>query len=107
MPGDDVCLGAGYKQAFLVKVCAVDKDLVIHTMGICCCWHGDKPQQCEPPGQSAPCYPETCGEMVCGFAGKNPVDKDFKVPNLAGVRASINREGDAPMLCQADLRSSS
>ena len=51
---------------------------------------GDKPQQCEPPGQSAPCYPETCGEMVCGFAGKDPVDKDFKVPNLAGVRPGIN-----------------
>ena len=91
MPGDDVCLGAGYKQAFVVKVGAVDKDLVINTMGICCCGHGDKPQQCEPPGQSAPCYPETCGEMVCGFAGKDPVDKDFKVPNLAGVRAGINR----------------
>ena len=29
--------------------------------------------------------------MVCGFTGQNPVDKDFKVPNLAGVRASINR----------------
>lgn len=74
-----------------MKVCAVDKDLVIHAMRICCCWHGDKPQQCEPPGQSAPCYPETCGEMVCGFTGQNPVNKNVKVPNLAGVRASINR----------------
>lgn len=50
MSGDDVCLGAGYKQAFVVKVGAVDKDLVINTMGICCCWHGDKPQQLKPPG---------------------------------------------------------
>ena len=30
MPGDDVCIGAGYKQAFLVKVGAVDKDLVVN-----------------------------------------------------------------------------
>ena len=91
MPGDDVCIGAGYKQAFLVKVGAVDKDLVVNAIGVCSGWHGDKPQQREPPGQSAPCYPETCGEMVCGFAGQDPVDKDVKVPNLAGVRASINR----------------
>ena len=30
-------------------------------------------------------------DTLCGFTGQNPVDKDFKVPNLAGVRASINR----------------
>ena len=34
MPGDDVCLGAGYKQAFFVKVGAVDKDLVIDPPGM-------------------------------------------------------------------------
>lgn len=34
MPGDDVCVGAGYQQAFLVKVGAVDKDLVVNTIGV-------------------------------------------------------------------------
>ena len=34
MPGDDVCLGARNKQAFVVKVGAVDKDLVIDPPGM-------------------------------------------------------------------------
>ena len=50
MSGDDVCVGAGYQQAFLVEVGAVDKDLVVNPIGVCSGWHGDKPQQLEPPG---------------------------------------------------------
>ena len=29
-----MCVGAGYQQAFLVKVGAVDKDLVVNTIGV-------------------------------------------------------------------------
>ena len=86
MSGDDVRFGAGYQQEFLVKVDAVDKELVIDTIGICCCWHDDKPQQLKPPGQSPPCYPKAFGQVVCGFPRKDPVNKDFKMPNLTGVR---------------------
>lgn len=50
MPGDDVCIGAGYQQAFRVKVGAVDRDLVVNPIGVCSGGHGDKPQQLEPPG---------------------------------------------------------
>lgn len=91
MSGDDVCVGAGYQQAFLVKVGAVDKDLVVNAIGVCSGWRGEKPQQLEPAGQSASSYPKAFSEMVCGFPGEDPVDKDFEVPNLAGVYPSINR----------------
>ena len=67
MSGDDVCVGAGYQQAFLVKVGAVDKDLVVNAIGVCSGWRGEKPQQLEPAGQSASSYPKAFSEMVCGF----------------------------------------
>ena len=61
MSGDDVCVGAGYQQAFLVKVGAVDKDLVVDTIGVSRRGHGDKPQKLEPPGQRSSGHPKPCG----------------------------------------------